>query len=445
MVSLITRTCRWSFLPLAAWVMIKALPQASSFTSLHNQALVWRLTSHSSTKRSTCCRLSPPQIAPEISPATGFPNRFYEWKHGQRIRYQSTNHDGTCNGPPVVLIHGLFVNSDHWRKTLLALRETGYAAYALDLFGCGYSDKPPADSEIAQLCNGERRFDCTTSPIPSILASIELGSANGRSIRVRDIELRHPCQSPYNFYTWSELVTDFCQNVVLPECSKYSHVTLVTNSIGTITGLQAVLDTPDLYNGVFVVAPNFRELHSAEVPLSKLCMPLIRSLQKVLRERGQGLFDALAKPDTVRQILNEPYAIKEQVDDVLVSVLLDPLLTPGASKVVFDTLSYSAGPLPEQQLSIFPKNKPVWVGYGTADPWTPGPRVEALLNKDAVERVEAWPGVGHCPHDEAPEMVNTLLLEFLERVQRLEAEASTTPGEAGSSSTSIGEVAAPSI
>ena len=30
-------------------------------------------------------------------------------------------------------------------------------------------------------------------------------------------------------------------------------------------------------------------------------------------------------------------------------MLLTPLLTEGAADVVFDTLSYSAGPLPEQQ------------------------------------------------------------------------------------------------
>jgi hypothetical protein len=40
-------------------------------------------------------------------------------------------------------------------------------------------------------------------------------------------------------------------------------------------------------------------------------------------------------------ILKVPYAVKTAVDAVLVKVLLDPLLTPGASQVVFDTLSYS--------------------------------------------------------------------------------------------------------
>jgi pimeloyl-ACP methyl ester carboxylesterase len=103
------------------------------------------------------------------------------------------------------------------------------------------------------------------------------------------------------------------------------------------------------------------------------------------------------------------------VDDTLVQVLLDPLLTPGASQVVFDLLSYSAGPLPEQQLQQFPlghnsnnnHNIPVWVVYGDQDPWTPGPRVEALQHcSPAVERVVPLHNVGHCP----PHFPNHLLM-----------------------------------
>jgi hypothetical protein len=43
--------------------------------------------------------------------------------------------------------------------------------------------------------------------------------------------------------------------------------------------------------------------------------------------------------------------------------------------------------------------------------------VEALKKiSSVVEVVEAFDGVGHCPHDEAPELVNPLLLKFLDRV-----------------------------
>ena len=37
-----------------------------------------------------------------------------------------------------------------------------------------------------------------------------------------------------------------------------------------------------------------------------LAMPLVGAVQRTLREKGQPLFDALAKPDIVKQILKEP-------------------------------------------------------------------------------------------------------------------------------------------
>jgi pimeloyl-ACP methyl ester carboxylesterase len=346
-----------------------------------------------------------PPVPPKVSPATNLPNELYKWRN-QQIRFQQA---GPKSGDPVVLVHGLFVNSDHWRKTIKCLAEEGYHVYALDLWGYGYSSKPPYDSPEAQAANGENgRFDNA----PEILSQIALGNANGKGERIRDIELRHPVKSPYNFFTWSELITDFCKNVV-----KTKGVTLVSNSIGTSSALQAIMDTPDLYKGVCIVTPNFRELHSAEIPFPKLSMPVVKVIQKTLREQGQFLFDALATPETVKQILKEPYKVQGAVDDILVQVLLDPLLLEGASKVVFDTLSYSAGPLPEQQLSSFPESIPVWICYGKSDPWTPAARVDALQNKPNVERVVGFDGVGHCPHDEAPELVNPFLLEFLERVK----------------------------
>merc|ERR1712086_2903 len=98
----------------------------------------------------------------------------------------------------------------------------------------------------------------------------------------------------------------------------------------------------------------------------------------------------------------EPYRKRDNLDDELVDVLLTPLLTPGADQVVFDTLSYSAGPLPEQQLDELGENGnsddssdsdvPVWVCYGDEDPWTPAKRVEGLLRKRPVRRVVRFEG-----------------------------------------------------
>lgn len=413
---------------------------------------------------------------PPISPATLLPNMIYKWR-GYDIRYQVS---GPANAKhTVLLVHGLFVNSDHWRRLLAwggassssssknddittTTNNNNCRVYALDLLGCGWSSKPSIDDDLAKLVNGENgRFisndDTTTcyynlvgdsvirskkiKTVPT-LSNVPLGTASGGNRVASTLELRHPLGSVYNFYTWAEQIVDFTRDVI-HSSSSYSFsdtaynadgndrrkkVTLVANSIGTMSSLQSIIDEPELYNGCFIVNPNFRELHSAEIPFSTIIMPVIRQIQSLLRSNGQSLFQTLATPRTVRQILKEPYSNHDAIDDELITALLDPLLTPGASDVVFDTLSYSAGPLPEQQLSSidFPTNCPVWVVYGKDDPWTPSRRVENLakvcIRPDGeygispVERIVGLDGAGHCPHDECPDEVNGLLMEFLDRV-----------------------------
>lgn len=378
--------------------------------------------------------------------------------------------------------------------------------YALDLLGSGWSSKPSRLDPNAMRLDGEngRFLDCnsicyrdttttTTTQqssqeeekdevnghgkrksqhssskrlqkkrMASSLQNIPLGTSSGGNRMASSLDLRHPLRSPYNFYTWAEQLADFTRDVIHSDLSSnssdsieenvekdagYKRVTLISNSIGTMSSLQSIIDEPYLYNGVLVINPNFRELHMAEVPFSPITMPLVRTLQSSLRTNGHGLFKTLATPSTVKTILKEPYSVVDAIDDELVSVLLDPLLTEGADEVVFDTLSYSAGPLPEQQLrsTNFPISEvcPVWVAYGKDDPWTPAKRVEALgrtivrrnrrpdmsmedglalaggadIDEMAVERVIGLDGAGHCPHDEVPERVNELILEFLERLE----------------------------
>jgi pimeloyl-ACP methyl ester carboxylesterase len=124
----------------------------------------------------------------------------YEWR-GQKIRYQvaepvknSPISATSQSAPTVILVHGLFVNSDHWRKTLKGLSEGGYRTFAIDLLGCGYSSKPSASSVSAKSINGEnlRFFDQEigeeTQPSKnskfqryhSILRNVTLGTPQGR-------------------------------------------------------------------------------------------------------------------------------------------------------------------------------------------------------------------------------------------------------------------------
>jgi len=62
---------------------------------------------------------------------------YYNWKHGN-IYYTKTG-----NGSPLLLVHDLnsTASSEEWKKIIHRL-EKNYTVYALDLLGCGRSDKP---------------------------------------------------------------------------------------------------------------------------------------------------------------------------------------------------------------------------------------------------------------------------------------------------------------
>ena len=55
--------------------------------------------------------------------------------------------------------------------------------------------------------------------------------------------------------------------------------------------------------------------------------------------------------------------------------------------------------------------------WGEADPWTPiaGAQIyQQLTDTHNIEFV-AIPNTGHCPHDERPEVVNPLIIHWLDQ------------------------------
>lgn len=107
------------------------------------------------------------------------------------------------------------------------------------------------------------------------------------------------------------------------------------------------------------------------------------------------------------------YHDTSQVTEELVQKILNPGLEPGAAEVFLEFICYSDGPLPEE---LLPQVKcPVLIAWGDKDPWEPIELGRNYGNFDSVEDFVVLPNVGHCPQDEAPQLVNPLVESFVAR------------------------------
>ncbi|OCQ99454.1 alpha/beta hydrolase [Nostoc sp. MBR 210] len=287
---------------------------------------------------------------------TAFAAKTWTWQ-GFSICYQT---QGTT-GPAVILVHGFGASGWHWRKNIPVLAQT-CRVYAIDLLGFGASAKPQPGEKIA-----------------------------------------------YTLEMWGQQVADFCREVVGEPAF------LVGNSIGCIVAMQAAVSSPDIALGVALINCSLRLLHDrkrATLPWTRRVGAPI--LQRVLSIKpiGQFFFNQVAKPKTVRKILLQAYINAETVTDELVDILTAPAKDPGAVAVFLAFTSYSTGPLPEDLLPLL--TCPAIILWGTADPWEPIHLGRELANYPSVEKFIPLEGVGHCPQDEAPELVNPILQDWIE-------------------------------
>jgi pimeloyl-ACP methyl ester carboxylesterase len=296
----------------------------------------------------------PPTLTSETT-SEGIPSKTWRWR-GFKIQYQASGE----TGPAVILVHGFGASSGHWRKNIPILAQT-CRVYAIDLIGFGQSAKPTPGLTI-----------------------------------------------DYTFETWGAQVADFCREVVGEAAF------LVGNSIGCIVVMQAAVDNPDWVLGVVQLNCSLRLLHDrrrASQPWFKqVGAPLVQQLLSY-KPIGEFFFQQLANAPTVAKILRQAYGRSEAVTEELVNLLLSPAKDPGACDVFLAFTRYSQGPLPEELLEQLPC--PTLLVWGELDPWEPIELGRQWTKFAAVCDFIALPGVGHCPHDEAPELVNPIVHDWV--------------------------------
>ena len=261
-------------------------------------------------------------------------------------------------GKPVLLIHGFGASIGHWQKNIPVLAEKGYRVFAIDLLGFGGSDKPALD---------------------------------------------------YTLELWQEQLAAFWQ----------AHINeptiFVGNSIGGLLSLMMLADHPDLCAGGILLncagGLNHRP-NELNLPLRLVMGGFTKLVSSPWL--GEFIFNRIRQKSRIRQTLYQVYCDREAVTEQLVEMLYQPSADSGAQKVFASVLTAPAGPHPA---SLLPKiQQPLLVLWGENDPWTPIAGSTLYQEKaKSDDKTEFYPisQAGHCPHDEKPEMVNSLMLDWL--------------------------------
>lgn len=283
---------------------------------------------------------------------TWFDSLTWVWK-GHQIHYTVAG-----SGQPLVLIHGFGASIGHWRQNIPVLASGGYQVFTLDLLGFGASAKPNLD---------------------------------------------------YSLELWEELLTDFWTEKI------QQPAIFIGNSIGALLSLMIVAHHPEISSGAVLLNCAGGLNHRPEelnLPL-RMVMGLFTKLVSHPMI-GPFVFNQIRQKHRIRNTLKQVYGNKAAITDELVELLYAPSNDMGAQQVFASILTAPPGPHPAELLPQI--QHPLLIIWGETDPWTPitGAKIyQDLAEINPSVQFISLPNTGHCPHDERPEQVNTIILNWL--------------------------------
>ncbi|MCT0229683.1 alpha/beta fold hydrolase [Synechococcus sp. CS-1324] len=307
-------------------------------------------------------------------------SRFWPW-NGHSIHLLQACPPGNPTGiSTVILVHGFGACCGHWRHNQPALAEH-FRVYALDLLGFGASSKP--------------------------------------SSRLTG-EPERPGSVRYCFDLWATQVADFVESLGPQE--RDGPIQLVGNSIGGLVVLRAsqlLLERALAPVQVILIDCAQRTLDEkrrAELPpLERLFRPLVKQL---VRQRSivAPLFKVFARPGFIRQVLAKAYPTGANIDAELVAMLYRPSTDPGAAESFRGFINLFEDVLATELLAGL--SLPVRMIWGEKDPWESPAEAESWQRTFAcILDLRILPGLGHCPQDEAPDLVNPILINWLQQAE----------------------------
>lgn len=293
------------------------------------------------------------------------PGEYWQWR-GQSIYYVQAG-EKSPQRSPLLLVHGFGASTDHWRKNIAELC-TDFEVWAIDLLGFGRSAKP--NLQYSSDLWRDQLYDFITEVIgqPVVLGGNSLGGYACLCVAAQ---------------------TDAAAGLVL------------LNSAGPFSkeqspeaeALQAEIQPPK--------QPDFWQRFLGESAKWFFSQPWGRFL----------LFQYVRQPWVIRQTLEKVYLDKSAITDQLVEEIYRPACDPGAIDVFASVFSTPQGEKVDVLLQQL--NCPLLMLWGEADPWMNATEQSPKFRKYYPQLTEYFLRAGHCPHDEVPDQVNSLLRSWV--------------------------------
>ncbi|KAK9200357.1 hypothetical protein WN944_015554 [Citrus x changshan-huyou] len=212
---------------------------------------------------------------------------------------------------------------------------------------------------------------------------------------------------------WAQLILDFLDEIV------QKPTVLIGNSVGSLACVIAASESSQTLVRGLVLLNCAGGMNKAIVDdwRIKLLLPLLWFIDFLLKQRpiASAIFERVKQRETLRNILLSIYANKESVDETLVEIIREPANVEGALDAFVSIVTGPPGPNPVQLMPSI--SIPLLVLWGDEDPFTPldgpvGKYFSSLPSKLSNVKLIVLKGVGHCPHDDRPELVHEKLLPW---------------------------------
>ncbi len=284
--------------------------------------------------------------------------RDWVWRGWQtRYTYFRSAQTETQLTTPVMLLHGFGTSIGHWRHNLEVIGQH-HTVYALDMLGFGASRKASAD---------------------------------------------------YKIDLWVDQVYEFWQTFIRQP------MVLVGNSIGSLVCLAAAAAHPEMVKGIAMIG--LPDLSLREEAMPPWLRPVVSTIEGLVASPVllKSLFYVVRRPPIVQKWAGLAYANPTAITAELVEILTGPAQDRGAaatfSALLRAMLSAEFGPRVKTVLPTL--NIPILLMWGRQDRMIPPKLARQFVELNPNLELVELDNAGHCPHDECPDRVNQILLDWL--------------------------------